>query len=134
LSNDKYRRGIGLRGRSLEGGGAVLERPRALPPLEINVSTGPDRVRVAVVGEIDLCTSPMLWQTFEKILSDGGPTRVDLDLSGLTFLDASGISAILRARHRAEGAGGRLVLLRPRSFIRRVLDLTGVSDLCEIDG
>ena len=51
-----------------------------------------------------------------------------LDLSGLTFLDSSGLHALLRARAYLAREDRTLVLVCPRGPARRVLDLASVLD------
>ena len=55
-----------------------------------------------------------------------------VDLSELTFLDSTGLHALLRARDVAGGRGMRLVLSRPMPAIRRIMDLAGVQNEFEI--
>jgi hypothetical protein len=45
-------------------------------------------VLVCPVGELDLATAPVLEQVLETFV--GGPPAIDLDLSGLTFVDRAG--------------------------------------------
>jgi anti-anti-sigma factor len=111
---------------------AELDQP-VTAQLHVSVSdpAGGGAVTVTAAGEIDLCTAPALSQALEKALS-GAPSQVDVELSGVSFLDASGVSAILQCWDRAELVGVRLRLLRPRPFVRRVLDLTEVTTVCEV--
>jgi anti-anti-sigma factor len=90
-----------------------------------------DVITVSAAGEVDLCTAPILSQALQKALAEA-PSRLDVDLSGVSFLDASGVSAVLQCWERAELTGVRLRLLRPRPFIRRVLDITDVTTVCEV--
>lgn len=110
---------------------AELDQPVAAQ-LHVSVSdaVAGATATVTAVGEIDLCTSPILSQALQKALA-GAPSQVDLELSGVSFLDASGVSAILQCWDRAELNGVRLRLLRPRPFVRRVLDITKVTAVCE---
>lgn len=80
-----------------------------------------DGCRVLVVeGELDAAVAPKLSEAVEACM-DGLPLIVDLAL--LTFLDSSGIHALLR-----EGAGGKPAALvrAPGSNIGRVLDIVHV--------
>jgi anti-anti-sigma factor len=86
---------------------------------------------VTVAGDVDLSTSPALSRALDAALADA-TSVVELDLSEVTFLDASGVSAILVAWHRADLDGIRLRLVRPVTFVRRVLDITGVTTVCEV--
>ena len=51
-----------------------------------------------------------------------------LDLSGVTFLDSSGLHALLRARAYLAREDRSLVLVCPAGPARRVLDLASVLD------
>ncbi len=55
----------------------------------------------------------------------GSPVIVDL--SDLTFLDSSGITALVMARNRMAEEGNELVLARPHPIVRRVLEVTGLG-------
>jgi ABC-type transporter Mla MlaB component len=52
--------------------------------------------------------------------------RIAIDLSGVTFLDSSGLTLFVRAHKRATRNGGRLVLRSPQAQARKVFDLTGL--------
>ena len=57
-----------------------------------------------------------------------------LDLSELTFMDASGLHAILTARARLAEADGRFVLLKGCRQVQRMFELTGVDSALEFAG
>ena len=84
------------------------------------------RAVVSVHGEIDLgCGSALgdaLWAAQE------GSRDVIVDLSGVTFMDSTGLNALIGAYHRAP-EGGSLRVVGPSSAIRRVFDITGLSEL-----
>ncbi len=80
---------------------------------------------VAVSGELDLASAAALSETLERELSAGN--GVLLDLSGVTFIDSTGLAAIVNA---ARGADGQLELSADlRSQARRLMELTGVLSL-----
>jgi anti-sigma B factor antagonist len=90
---------------------------------------GADLIRgvrvVAVSGEIDLSRKSAVASALE---SDGVPLLVDL--SAVTFMDSSGLAALVAARDDGNGAAPRLALVcPPGSCVRRLLDLTGVEGL-----
>ncbi len=51
-----------------------------------------------------------------------------LDLSGLEFLDCSGLRFIAKLTGRLQSEQRRLILLTVRSIVRRVIDVTDLSD------
>lgn len=77
-----------------------------------------------VAGEIDLAVAARFAQELESLVKDTGGTGA-VDLSGVSFIDSSGIRELLKAK-RATEAPGDLLLLRPSDFCRRVLEISGV--------
>lgn len=63
-----------------------------------------------VVGELDLTTSPKLARHLEELAVDFGNPLV-VDLSGVTFIDSSGLSCLVTARRVVASAEGRLALV-----------------------
>jgi anti-anti-sigma factor len=104
----------------------------ALPSFHITVTGPPEAATVALTGEIDLLTIPELEMTLVKLLADDRLRRLDLQLANLTFLDAGGISTIVGAQLAANRVGCHLRLLYPQPHIRRVLEITGVTEICDV--
>jgi len=98
--------------------------------LSIDVSCpSPGIVRVAVIGEIDLSSSDVLRLRLLSVLSALHPHHIQVDLSGVTFLDCRGITVLVVLGQAAAHAGCRLRITNPQPFVRRILDLTGVLDV-----
>jgi anti-anti-sigma factor len=87
---------------------------------------GPTRALVTVAGEIDLETAAELGDQALAALQDLSVHLV-LDLGGVTFMDSTGLKVLLAAAHRADLAGGSLVLVAPTRAVRRILALTGLD-------
>jgi anti-sigma B factor antagonist len=87
-------------------------------------------VRVIAAGEIDLATVSMLRRYTGFYLADHAEIVV-LDLSAVSFIDSSGLHALLQA---AEHHGDRLRIIPSRACLR-LLDIAGLRDLLPlIDG
>lgn len=78
-------------------------------------------------GEIDAHTAPDLEQALGERF-DSGATSTVLNLSGVTFMDSSGLRVVISATEKARGAGGDLVLADPQSTVRRLIEVSGLSD------
>ncbi len=78
------------------------------------------------MGELDLGTAPALEQVLENLV--GGPPAIDLDLSGLTFVDCAGLRPVRQALQRTPQSFTQLRLSAARPNVRRVLQLTGLSE------
>jgi anti-anti-sigma factor len=82
---------------------------------------------IAVEGELDLQTGPQFTEEVEVAVWGTAGAFV-LDLSGLGFLDSSGLHALLRVRAYLAREDRTLVLVCPPGPARKVLDLAGVLD------
>jgi anti-sigma B factor antagonist len=82
---------------------------------------------IALRGEIDLATAPTLAACIDDALTHE-PDVVELDMSGVEFLDSAGIRVLIGAHRRLGEDPKRLVLKRPNAQLRRVLEVTGVDD------
>ena len=96
-------------------------------------------VTITLAGELDLSTLDQLQDSIDEVLA-ARPDPVVLDLRELTFLDSSGLRAMLRLHVHQHEAGARLVLVQGPRRVRRVLELTGateelniVADPAEVD-
>ena len=93
---------------------------------ELRVSLGRlDGWTVAsLAGPIDILTAPRLRVHLEYLVADhGGRPRVIVDLGGVTFCDARGLSAFITAHHTAARRGGTVRLVAPPGRVRRVLSI-----------
>lgn len=84
-----------------------------------------DVVRVAPVGELDVATTPALEHQLHE-LRRSGFERVLLDLRGLTFIDSTGIRAILAASRVAETDGRSFSLVLGPPATTRALEISGL--------
>jgi anti-anti-sigma factor len=81
---------------------------------------------VKVEGEIDLDSAGDLSDAALAAMQEIGPSLI-LDLSGVTFMDSTGLKVLLAVHKRAELAGGRLVLAAPTRSVNRVVSITGLD-------
>ena len=81
-----------------------------------------------VVGEVDLATVDALRTALEEAVSTD--PRVVVDMAGVTFLDVTGLRAVLQAAASRNGAGPLVLLNAPR--VAWLLELVGLSELSTI--
>lgn len=89
-------------------------------------------VSIRLQGELDMSTAPALGRNLTEAL-DAMSHAISLDLSGLTFLDSTGIRVLMSAHRRAAGQGCAFILRSPQPSVLRVLKLTGIDQLLVID-
>jgi anti-sigma B factor antagonist len=83
------------------------------------------RAVVELSGELDAYTSAKLRRMLEE-LSTPGRHRVVVEMSGLDFMDSSGLGVLVGVMKRARTAGGALALAGCSDRILRVLRITGL--------
>lgn len=83
---------------------------------------------VEVSGELDIGTSAPLWAVLDSHRV-AGRRHVRLDLSGVTFLDATALSGILAAHNALLADRGTLVVTGVRALVARVFRLTGLDEV-----
>jgi len=94
---------------------------------------GPDdRTQIlGVQGELDLATSDSLYRRGRAAIGRH-PRLLLLDLTGLSFCDASGLSAFVRIANEAEAAGCGYGLIAPRPLVAKVLRITGLHQRLQV--
>jgi anti-anti-sigma factor len=100
-----------------------------LAHVDIEVHWQDRQATVTVKGELDWATAPVLSEYLSEVL-DARPQRLAIDLADLEFMDCSGITPIIRARH-ALPADCPLILQSPNPRIRRFLAATEID---RVDG
>jgi anti-sigma B factor antagonist len=82
---------------------------------------------VRVAGELDVATAEALRHELHRAERTDA-ARIVLDLSGLEFVDASGVHVVLEADARSRADGGRLTLLGGPEHVQRVFVMVGAAD------
>src|SRR5262245_26537700 len=85
-------------------------------------------VCVVPSGELDLVTAPALRAALEDAAASG-PRRIVVTLGEVTFLDSTGLGAIVHGLRHAADRGIELTLTGASPGIRRILGVTGLDDL-----
>ncbi|MDQ7803564.1 STAS domain-containing protein [Amycolatopsis sp. A133] len=100
-------------------------RPQDLLRVTAHHSEG--TVVLAVAGEVDLLSAPMLGTEVTAALADA-PELLVVDLSEVSFLASIGITVLLEARREA-GTGTRVRVVAPEDgVVHRTLRLTGLHE------
>ena len=82
-------------------------------------------------GEVDLASAAELEACLDALF-DSGTRRIIVDLGEVSFMDSTGVRALVRARTRLNAAGGILLVVCPHPNLHRVFEVTGVVDLLNV--
>jgi anti-anti-sigma factor len=87
---------------------------------------------VALAGEMDIANAPQLTSRIAR-LGGAGSYRAVFDLSELTFLDSTGINALVSAARSIEAGGGEVVLAAPTPNVQQVFKIVSLSEVVTIE-
>ena len=95
--------------------------------LELSCRTGANGYQiVSVAGELDIATAEQAYSYLSEVI-DGRTAPVTVDLSGLTFCDASGLGVLARAARYARQKGRQLALASARPSLLKIMRITGLD-------
>jgi anti-sigma B factor antagonist len=81
---------------------------------------------VSVAGEIDVHSGPSLREHLLRALANGERDLI-VDLSGVSFLDSSGLGVLVTAHKRARAAGGMLRLASCQPAVATIFQITALD-------
>ena len=110
-----------------------MSAPRGTSDLDVRVGAMDCGCTVTVVGDLDTLGAPVLGGCLEELLADPDVRAVELDLSGVTFLDSAGLTVLARA-HQGARRAGRVLRMRCGTgrAVLRPLQITGLVDVFTI--
>lgn len=95
--------------------------------LDLAVEHGDAATTVSVRGEIDFGNVSRLRATLARVAREGAKDVV-IDMSGVTFVDSTGLSVLVQAKQRLESLDRRMSVRYTQPRVTRVLDLAGLGD------
>lgn len=86
---------------------------------------------IRIEGEVDLYSSP---QARKVILEEAAkaPPGLVVDLTGVSYMDSSGLATLVEGLQAIEKRGGRLVLCGMQPIVREVFELTHLDSVFHI--
>jgi anti-sigma B factor antagonist len=90
-----------------------------------------DSVVIRVAGEIHATTAPEFSERLNTVIA-GGKTGVVLDLTGVEFIDSTGLSVLLNGLRRVTRARGSMVLACANPTVLRLFEITKLDSTFDI--
>lgn len=95
--------------------------------------TAPDPANILPLeGEIDLHIAPRVESSLARITKTR-PLHVVVDLSGVTFIDSSGLAVLIRAREDIRQYGGKLTLSGIKEDVLAIFEMARLDQVFLID-
>ncbi len=102
--------------------------------MQITRNAQDEELVLHVAGVLDAYTAPDLRAELDAALAaDASPSTLVLDLGGLGFLDSTGLRVLVETHSALAARGGTLRLRNATATTRRLLDITGLSDVLEVE-
>jgi anti-sigma B factor antagonist len=98
--------------------------------MDLSTRDGDGHVVVVLCGELDMAASAGAAAALAAAATC--EPWVIVDLAGLRFIDASGLTALVRGRKQARHTGGNLLLAAPQRQVLRLLTLTRLTGVFPI--
>ncbi len=99
----------------------------------VPLATRESAPHIVLSGDLDLAVASELRDAGAAVAKAVAPGRLEMDLSDVTFIDSSGLGALVAVHNYAKELGSTLVLLRAGPIVARFFELAGVRDYFNIE-
>jgi anti-sigma B factor antagonist len=106
--------------------------PEAGRNLRIEVADTTTPTTVVLTGEIDLATSGRVRDALMAVCNSG-EIKVVVDMTNVTFMDSTGLAALVGPLKRFRSMNGEIVLRSPGRGVRKVLEISGLTRVFTIE-
>jgi anti-sigma B factor antagonist len=116
----------------------VADRPEGPPPaarpMTLQVSREPaGRVVLSLSGEIDVASSPEVQEAGSIALATDGCRGLAIDMAEVTFLDSTGLGALVALRNLTLNQRIPFEIMNPSRRVRKLFDITGLANAFGIE-
>jgi len=101
--------------------------------LHVSSSAEAGRQVVTLTGSVDLASRALLTDAVKTAVADSDVTGIVLDLSGVEFIDSTGLGAVVESAGMAEDSSRNFALRSPSPRVSRILELTGLAEQWTIE-
>ncbi len=90
--------------------------------------SSPEPNLLVLEGEIDLAQSPAVKEAFRRLLAEK-PRHLYVDLSGVSYMDSSGLAALIEAMQKLHPGGGTLALFGVQPTVLNILQIARLDQV-----
>lgn len=99
----------------------------------LEMSEEGDELLVRIAGEIDHHSAVYARSEIDKRIAELCPKRTVLDLSGIDFMDSSGLGLVMGRYQKMRAVGGELILRHPNERVVKIFKLAGLEKIVKIE-
>ena len=100
--------------------------------MNISAAYESGRLTLYLAGELDHHEARTIRRLIEELMDEYMPRDCALNMSGLSFMDSSGIAIIIKVSRRMKSLGGRAWIENPARQPQRVIDASGIDRLVPV--
>lgn len=101
--------------------------------ITVNARTHEGAVLVCPTGDVDMSRSPVLRQTLREVQASR-PKRLVVDLSGVEYMDSSGLATLVEAMRSSKASSTKLVLCGMNDKVRAIFEIARLHQFFTIVG
>lgn len=100
--------------------------------MEMTAFNDGSRLCVKLTGEIDHHEAKDIRERLDKLIFENRPKALVVNLSGIVFMDSSGLGLILGRYKLMKEIGGEMYLNEPTERVRKILSMAGVDRMIKV--
>ena len=100
--------------------------------MQMKAYSAQDKLIVSLDGEIDHHSAAEIREWLDKMIAVSRPKVMVLELSGIDFMDSSGLGLVLGRYRRLNEMGSQMVIKNPGARTEKILAMAGVDKLIKI--
>lgn len=100
--------------------------------MQLTIGRPADVTTISLTGRFDAFEVDAFGQAVLDLI-EASTTEICVDLSGVQFIDSSGLAELVRAMKRCRSVGGDLTLQAPSDAVRVILELTRLDSAFDIE-
>lgn len=102
-----------------------------MPSLQLQAQDRGESAIISLTGELDISSAVRVERELSRV-EGRAPALLVLDLSGLDFMDSTGLRIVVSADARARERGARFVVVRGPDAVQRVFRITRLEERLEM--
>lgn len=97
--------------------------------MRIDLSSRKDTLVVRVHGELDMVMADKFRHEVDREMDRRPVRNLVLNLQGVSFIDSSGVGAIIGRYKRIAREGGRVIITEVKPQVKRILEMSGMMKI-----